>query len=616
MAYGRAWLCLLLVLLPLGSQAAILTSGPSVVGTPGTITSVDRSRQFTCLSGGVANAYTCSVPSIVTTPQEGDCFLFKVAASNTGASTLTINSIAPLALTHRSGGSSDPLATGELFTGDMASACYDGTNLQVQFGSTGSGGSGTGDIEAVNITTNTPLTGGASCGTGACVFTLGVGNAAADGTTKGVAAFTATDFDASSGVVSLDFTNMQKANGSQPGALSAADWTTFNSKQAALGDAAADGTTKGIAGFAAADFNAVTGIVSLDYTNMQKATSLQPGALSATDWTTFNGKQAALGFTAENVANKSNASDLGGGSPSPTLYPTQAAVQGYVGANAITLAGNQKLTNKEVTPRIATLSAASGTVTAPSADTSGADIYVRYDVSGTLTIPAPSGSADDGQALIVILKSAAPQTVSFSTAAGGYAASAHLALPTSTTGDGTTYDYFGFRYNSDAGKWLIVANLQQVIQGSVQLSVNSSLPPASNPAELSNTQIQPALLFDDTTAECAYWVFTLPPDYSGAPKFQYTYNMNNDSNNTHSLNMDVTIDKPSGPDTDSYGSANACNDASIPSATTTQKTVTCSLANTDSMAAGDLIKLRLCLNTAGTATGDAAIRGGIFTYAK
>ncbi len=59
-------------------------------------------------------------------------------------------------------------------------------------------------------------------------------NAAADGSTKGVASFTANDFDASSGNISIDYTNGQKASGSQPGFLSSADWTTFNNKQATI----------------------------------------------------------------------------------------------------------------------------------------------------------------------------------------------------------------------------------------------------------------------------------------------------------------------------------------------------------------------------------------------
>lgn len=56
-------------------------------------------------------------------------------------------------------------------------------------------------------------------------------NAVADGTTKGVATFTASDFnDNGSGVISIDYTNGQAANGSTKGFLTSADWTTFNAK--------------------------------------------------------------------------------------------------------------------------------------------------------------------------------------------------------------------------------------------------------------------------------------------------------------------------------------------------------------------------------------------------
>jgi len=73
--------------------------------------------------------------------------------------------------------------------------------------------------------------------------------AAADGTTKGVASFNAADFDASSGNVSLDYTNGQAANGSTKGFLTAADWTTFNSKQAGplTGDVVTSGAAATIA---------------------------------------------------------------------------------------------------------------------------------------------------------------------------------------------------------------------------------------------------------------------------------------------------------------------------------------------------------------------------------
>jgi len=56
------------------------------------------------------------------------------------------------------------------------------------------------------------------------------------------------------------------------------------------------------------------------------ASATNRGALSSTDWSTFNSKQAALGFTAENTANKSTDIALG---TSDTLYPSQKAVKTY-----------------------------------------------------------------------------------------------------------------------------------------------------------------------------------------------------------------------------------------------------------------------------------------------
>lgn len=81
---------------------------------------------------------------------------------------------------------------------------------------------------ARTISTTSPLSGGGDL---TADRTLSIANAVADGTTKGAATFTASDFnDNGSGVISIDYTNGQKATASQPGFLTAADWSTFNSK--------------------------------------------------------------------------------------------------------------------------------------------------------------------------------------------------------------------------------------------------------------------------------------------------------------------------------------------------------------------------------------------------
>lgn len=58
---------------------------------------------------------------------------------------------------------------------------------------------------------------------------------------------------------------------------------------------------------------------------LQNATTAQSGQLTSTDWNMFNGKQAALGFTPENVANKTATQ-----SSSTTTYPNWLGVTNYV----------------------------------------------------------------------------------------------------------------------------------------------------------------------------------------------------------------------------------------------------------------------------------------------
>ena len=60
--------------------------------------------------------------------------------------------------------------------------------------------------------------------------------------------------------------------------------------------------------------------------SISQASATTDGYLSSSDWTIFSSKQNALGFTPENVGNKSSNTNLG---TSNTLYPTQNAVKVY-----------------------------------------------------------------------------------------------------------------------------------------------------------------------------------------------------------------------------------------------------------------------------------------------
>ena len=76
-----------------------------------------------------------------------------------------------------------------------------------------------------DVTGTTPIN-----SSGGATPVISIDNAAADGTTKGAASFTAADFNATSGNISIDYTNGQAASGSVKGFLTSADWTTFNNK--------------------------------------------------------------------------------------------------------------------------------------------------------------------------------------------------------------------------------------------------------------------------------------------------------------------------------------------------------------------------------------------------
>jgi hypothetical protein len=82
-----------------------------------------------------------------------------------------------------------------------------------------------------SVATTTPLSGGAAGSSGA-ILTLSIADAVANASTKGAATFATNDFDSSTGLISLDYTNGQAATGSVKGFLTSADWTTFNNKVA------------------------------------------------------------------------------------------------------------------------------------------------------------------------------------------------------------------------------------------------------------------------------------------------------------------------------------------------------------------------------------------------
>tara|TARA_R110000868_G_scaffold112930_3_gene303587 strand:+ start:1039 stop:3618 length:2580 start_codon:yes stop_codon:yes gene_type:complete len=102
---------------------------------------------------------------------------------------------------------------------------------------------------------------------------------------------TGTDFNISSASGIHNF-NIPTASASNRGALSSADWTTFNNKTSNLGTVTSVGLTSATSGVTIGASPVTTsGNITLA---IATATSGQKGLLSSTDWTTFNNKQNAL----------------------------------------------------------------------------------------------------------------------------------------------------------------------------------------------------------------------------------------------------------------------------------------------------------------------------------
>ena len=279
-----------------------------------------------------------------------------------------------------------------------------GTNIKTINGTSvlGSGNITTPSGTITSITASTPLTGGTITSTG----TIGISDAAADGITKGAATFTASDFNSTSGVISIDYANGQEATGSTKGFLTAANWTLFNDKQNALngtGFVKASGTTitydnstyltsaitslNGLTG-TTQTFN--TGFSSLTPTfnssgsihtlNIPLASTslVTAGLISKTDYDTFNGKIGGSGttsyvprYTASGTIGNSLIQDntttvgIGGLLATSQFYVTQSTLQygiystnGY--ATGVTYGGSFRTTAGKAATNVGIEGVASG----------------------------------------------------------------------------------------------------------------------------------------------------------------------------------------------------------------------------------------------------------------
>lgn len=111
------------------------------------------------------------------------------------------------------------------------------------------------------------------------------------------------------------------------------------------------------------------------------------------------------------------------------------------------------LTNKRITPRIATLTDAA-TVT-PATDAYDGGILTT--LSQTTDFLNPTGTPTDGQRYTLRIKSSTTRTITWTNGGSGtqYRGSADLALPSATSGSSLT-DYLVFIWNAADSKWDLV----------------------------------------------------------------------------------------------------------------------------------------------------------------
>jgi hypothetical protein len=127
------------------------------------------------------------------------------------------------------------------------------------------------------------------------ITTFTTGLTALNGLTNQVQFFavgtSGTDFAISSATDTHTF-NLPTASATNRGALSSADWTTFNNKTSNLGTVTSVGLSSATSGVTIGSTPITTsGTITLA---IATASGSQNGLLSSTDWTTFNGKQNAL----------------------------------------------------------------------------------------------------------------------------------------------------------------------------------------------------------------------------------------------------------------------------------------------------------------------------------
>jgi len=145
------------------------------------------------------------------------------------------------------------------------------------------------------------------------------------------------------------------------------------------------------------------------------------------------------------------------------------------------------------------------------------------------------------------------------------------------------------------------------------LDPKSASYPASNFPQFQRVNSRDVLSFDAATSESCWWTFVAPQGLTGTPTAIVHYMMASATSGAVYFRVQIEAITP-GDATDldattSFDTANSGN-GTVPATAGYEQTISITLTNNDSMAAGDLVRLQLdrdAANASDTATGDAHV---------
>ena len=130
---------------------------------------------------------------------------------------------------------------------------------------------------------------------------------------------------------------------------------------------------------------------------------------------------------------------------------------------------------------------------------------------------------------------------------------------------------------------------------------------SANPAGMSYSNGLPKLLFDADTSEFCYWQFRMPQNYASALTAKIQYSMASGVANEVEFQVNVMAVSDADAqdlDAESYDADNV-GSATVPGTAGYMDEISITLTNADSLAAGDLVRIRLTTDADDAVNDDA-----------